>query len=85
MMKCERCGMEFGPMEASILRFCPHCKAQDQIESPLIVPLVKDPGEGQADRDGIGSSENAAYVHRTKDQVEDSPKFELRAGRKSWC
>ena len=41
MVKCERCGTGFGPIQAAVLEFCPRCKARDQVDVPLIVVRVK--------------------------------------------
>ncbi len=42
MVKCERCGMGFGPIQAAVLEFCPRCKARDHIDVQLIVVRVKE-------------------------------------------
>jgi protein-arginine kinase activator protein McsA len=41
MVRCERCGMGFGPIQAAVLEFCPRCKARDHVSVHLIVPRVK--------------------------------------------
>jgi uncharacterized OB-fold protein len=40
MVKCERCGMGFGPIQAAVLEFCPRCKAREQLNVHLIVARV---------------------------------------------
>jgi uncharacterized OB-fold protein len=48
MVKCERCGMGFGPIQAAVLEFCPRCKARDHVEVRLIVARVEEkPPAGQ--------------------------------------
>ena len=42
MVKCERCGTAFGPIQAAVLEFCPRCKARDGADTALIVARVKD-------------------------------------------
>jgi len=41
MVKCERCGTGFSPIQAAVLEFCPRCKARSQISVPLIAARVK--------------------------------------------
>lgn len=43
MVRCERCGTGFGPIQAAVLEFCPRCRARDHVSVPLIVQVVKDP------------------------------------------
>ncbi len=40
MVKCERCGTAFGPIQAAVLECCPRCKARDDVDVPLIVARV---------------------------------------------
>ncbi len=40
MVRCERCGTRFGPIQAAVLEFCPRCKARDDVNAPLIVARV---------------------------------------------
>lgn len=42
MVKCERCGTSFGPIQAAVLEFCPRCKARDNVNVALIVARVKE-------------------------------------------
>jgi hypothetical protein len=42
MVRCERCGMGFGPIQAAVLEFCPRCKARDHLSVRLIVAQVKE-------------------------------------------
>lgn len=42
MVKCERCGTAFGPIQAAILEFCPRCKARDHVDVALIVARVEE-------------------------------------------
>jgi uncharacterized OB-fold protein len=42
MVRCERCGTAFGPIQAAILEFCPRCKARDQVNAPLVVARVNE-------------------------------------------
>jgi predicted nucleic acid-binding Zn-ribbon protein len=42
MVKCERCGTGFGPIQAAILEFCPRCMAREHVHVRLIVPRVED-------------------------------------------
>lgn len=49
MVKCERCGTAFGPIQAAILEFCPRCKARDNVNTPLIVARVAK-GSAQEDK-----------------------------------
>jgi uncharacterized OB-fold protein len=42
MVKCERCGTGFGPIQAAVLELCPRCKARDTVNVQLIVARVKE-------------------------------------------
>jgi protein-arginine kinase activator protein McsA len=55
MVKCERCGMGFGPIQAAVLEFCPRCKARDHVDVRLIVGRVREesaPENGEAGESG---------------------------------
>lgn len=43
MVRCERCGTGFGPIQAAVLEFCPRCKARDGANVALIVARVEEP------------------------------------------
>lgn len=47
MVKCERCGTGYGPIQAAVLEFCPRCKARDRVNVGLIVARVRE-GSAQA-------------------------------------
>jgi uncharacterized OB-fold protein len=53
MVKCERCGTGFGPIQAAVLEFCPRCKARDHVNVRLIVARVK-VGEGPSQAESGG-------------------------------
>jgi predicted nucleic acid-binding Zn-ribbon protein len=42
MIRCERCGTGFSPIQAAVLAFCPRCRARDQVKVPLLARLVKE-------------------------------------------
>jgi uncharacterized OB-fold protein len=48
MVKCERCGTSFGPIQAAVLEFCPRCKAREHINVRLIVARVAEGPTQQA-------------------------------------
>jgi uncharacterized OB-fold protein len=43
MVRCDRCGTAFSPIEAAVLGYCPQCKARDGALVALIRKVVKDP------------------------------------------
>lgn len=49
MVRCDRCGTAFSPIEAAVLGFCPQCKARDGSLVALIRKVVKDPPDPDAD------------------------------------
>jgi predicted Zn-ribbon and HTH transcriptional regulator len=61
MVKCERCGMGFGPIQAAVLEFCPRCKARDHVDVRLIVARVNEPARKKG-LDGHPESSGQAAI-----------------------
>jgi predicted nucleic acid-binding Zn-ribbon protein len=46
MLRCDRCGMGFGPIQAAVLEFCPRCRSRDYVSVPLIARWSEDSESG---------------------------------------
>ena len=55
MIRCERCGTGFNPLQAAVLAFCPRCLARDRVKVALVTRLVKD-GPARHPEVGPGAS-----------------------------